>query len=451
MNFLNKTTVFLGRFSRGIEWISILGLISISTTSFATVKIQHWVSSQGVNIYYAQAPGIPMVDVQVVFDAGSARDGKQYGLAAMTSNLLDRGAGKWNADKISQRLEGVGAILSASASGDMAALSFRSLTDSDILDTVIDTASTILSKPRFTKKDFKREKKRTLAGLKHQLEQPGSVAQKLYNAGMYHDHPYAHPTSGTLKSVTALKRRDLVRFHEQYYVTSNALVVIVGDVSRDQAESIANRLVSGLKQGQKPEPIPEVSGQHVGETIRKLFPSQQTHVLVGMPVVTRHDPDYFTLYVGNHILGGSGLVSRISQEVREKRGLAYSAYSYFSPNVRKGPFTMGFQTKNNQANQALSVLNTTLQEFREKGPTEKELESSIKNITGGFVLRIDSNSKLAGYIAMIAYHGLNLDYLDVFNGKIEAVSTEMIKDAFQRKLDPAKFTTVLVGGENKAQ
>ncbi len=449
MIFYNKTTVFFGRCSRWIVWISILGLTSISTTSFATVKIQHWVSSQGVKIYYAQAPGIPMVDVQVVFDAGSARDGKQYGLASMTSSLLDRGAGKWNADQISQRLEGVGAILGASASTDMSTLSFRSLTDPDILDTVVETASIILSRPKFTRKDFKREKKRTLAGLKHQLEQPGSVAQKLYYAGMYHHHPYAHPTSGTLKSVAALKRGDLVRFHKQFYVANNALVVIVGDVSHDQAESIANRLVSGLKQGQKQEPIAEIKEQHVGETIRKQFPSQQTHVLVGMPVVTRHDPDYFTLYVGNHILGGSGLVSRISQEVREKRGLAYSAYSYFSPNVRKGPFTMGFQTKNNQANQALTVLNTTLQEFRENGPTEKELESSIKNITGGFVLRIDSNSKLAGYIAMIAYHGLNLDYLDVFNSKIEAVSTEMIKDAFQHRLDPAKFTTVLVGGEIK--
>jgi zinc protease len=319
------------------------------------------------------------------------------------------------------------------------------------LDTVIDTASTILSKPSFTNNDFKREKKRTLAGLKHQLEQPGSVARNLFYAGMYGDLPYAQPSSGTLSSVAAINRSDLVDFHKQYYVANNALVVIVGDVSRDQAESMANRLLSGLAQGKKPQPVSNVVQQKTGETIRKLFASQQTHVLVGMPVVTRHDPDYFTLYVGNHILGGSGLVSKISQEVREKRGLAYSAYSYFSPNVHKGPFTMGLQTKNDQANQALTVLNETLQSFRANGPSKKELESSKKNITGGFVLRIDSNSKLAGYIAMIAYHGLNLDYLDVFNSKIEAVSVEMIKKAFQRRLNPAQFTTVLVGGEAESK
>ncbi|HFD13525.1 MAG TPA: insulinase family protein [Crenotrichaceae bacterium] len=428
-----------------------IGFLCFSLPSMATVRIQHWISSQGVPIYYAEAPGLPMVDVQVVFDAGSARDGNKYGLAAMTSGLLDRGAGKWSADQISQRLEGVGAILGTSVSDDMATLSFRSLTEPDILDSVVETASIILSKPNFTRTDFKREKKRTLAGLKHELEQPGSVAQKLYYAGMYRNHPYAHPTNGTIKSITAIKRRDLSRFHKQYYVISNALVVIVGDVSREQSESIANKLMSGLKKGEKPAPIPEVAEPENAETIRKLFPSQQTHVFVGMPVLTRHDPDYFTLYVGNHILGGSGLVSRISQEVREKRGLAYSAYSYFNPSMRKGPFTMGFQTRNDQTSAALTVLNTTLDEFRENGPTEKELESSIKNITGGFVLRIDSNSKLARYIAMIAFYGLDLDYLDVFNSKIEAVTTQMIKDAFQHRLDPAKFTTVLVGGENRAQ
>ncbi len=441
MNFLHTK-------KSNLLFFTCIGILCLSLSANAAVNIQHWISSQGVPIYYAEAPGIPMVDVKVIFDAGSARDGNQYGLATMTSALLDRGAGNWSADQISQRLEGVGAILSSSVSDDMASLSFRSLTEPDILNTVVETASTIIAKPRFTQKDFNREKKRTLAGLKQELEQPGSVAQKIYYAGMYQNHPYAHPTRGTLKSVANLQRKDLVNFHKRFYVSSNALVVIVGDVSREQSESIANRLVSGLKKGQKPAPIPNVADSQSGETIRKLFPSQQTHILVGMPVVTRHDPDYFTLYVGNHILGGSGLVSRISQEVREKRGLAYSAYSYFNPRMHKGPFTMGLQTKNDQASDALTVLNNTLEQFRQDGPSEKELESSKKNITGGFVLRIDSNSKLASYIAMIAFYGLNLDYLDVFNSKIEAVTTEMIKDAFQRRLDPAKFTTVLVGGEN---
>lgn len=429
----------------------IAGLLFFSLTASATVKIQHWISSQGIPIYYAHAPGIPMVDVQVVFDAGSARDGEQLGLASMTSALLDRGAGKWSADQISQRLEGVGAILSTSVSDDMASISFRSLTEPDILDTVIKTAGTVLSQPNFTQNDFDREQKRTLAGLKHELEQPGVIAQKLFYESMYGNHPYAHPTSGTLKTIAALTRLDLVNFHRRYYVANNALVVIVGDVSHDQAESMTNRLTSRISKGKKPATIPRVQAPAKGEIIRKTFPSQQTHVLEGMPVVTRHDPDYFTLYVGNHILGGSGLVSRISQEVREKRGLAYSAYSYFSPRLRKGPFTMGFQTRNDQADEAQTVLNATLAEFRKNGPTEEELDSSKKNITGGFVLRIDSNSKLADYIAMIAFYGLNLDYLDVFNSKIEAVTTSMIKDAFQRRLDPEKFTTVLVGGLEEAE
>ncbi|MCH9697985.1 MAG: insulinase family protein [Gammaproteobacteria bacterium] len=425
----------------------LLGVIlaGLLTPATSAVKIQHWTTAQGVPVYYAHAPGIPMVDVQVVFDAGSARDGDQYGLAAMTTAVLDKGAGPWNADQISQRLESGGAILGVSASDDMAALSFRSLTDPEILDSVIQTASTILAEPTFSDQDFNRVKKRVLANLKHELEQPGSIAQKQFNAAIYGSHPYAHPSNGTMDSVKALHRDDLVAFHKRYFVSANALVVIVGDVSRKQSESIANRLLEKLDKGTKPGPIPLVSDNVKGHMIQHQFASEQTHAVVGMPVLSRHDPDYFTLYVGNHILGGSGLVSRISQEVREKRGLAYSAYSYFSPGKRKGPFIMGFQTRNEQAQEALKVLNATLDTYRKNGPTEKELESSKKNITGGFVLRIDSNSEIANYIAMIAYYGLKLDYLDTFNKKIDGVTVDMIKQAFQKRLDPNKFATVLVG------
>lgn len=413
--------------------------------TFSAVNIQHWTTSQGVPVYYAHAPGIPMVDVQVVFDAGSARDGDQYGLAAMTTAVLDKGAGPWNADQISQRLERVGAILGVSASDDMAALSFRSLTEPDILDSVIQTARTILAEPIFSNKDFNRVKKRMLANLKHELEQPGSIAQKQFYAEMYGSHPYGYPSNGTMASINALQRDDLVAFHNRYFVAGNAVVVIVGDVSRRQSESIANKLLEKLPKGTRPHPIPLVSKTIQGQQIHKQFKSEQTHALVGMPVLSRHDPDYFTLYVGNHVLGGSGLVSRISQEVREKRGLAYSAYSYFSPGKRKGPFIMGFQTRNEQAQEALKVLNETLDTYRKNGPTQEELDSSKKNITGGFVLRIDSNAELANYIAMIAYYGLELDYLDTFNKKIDAVTVDMIKQAFQKRLDPDKFSTVLVG------
>jgi zinc protease len=160
----------------------------------------------------------------------------------------------------------------------------------------------------------------------------------------------------------------------------------------------------------------------------------------------RKDPDFFPLYVGNHILGGSGLVSQLYEEVREKRGLSYSVYSAFIPMQKKGPFILGLQTRNDQLEEALGVLRETLQRFHDQGPTDKELVAAKKNITGGFALRIDSNSKIIEYLAVIGFYGLPLDYLETFNDKVMAVTREQIRDAFQRRVHPDVMATVIVGG-----
>ena len=179
--------------------------------------------------------------------------------------------------------------------------------------------------------------------------------------------------------------------------------------------------------------------------IRKNFPSTQTHVIVGQPGIKRGDPDFYALYVGNQILGGNGLVSRLSQEIREKRGLTYSAYSYFSLRRERGPFVAGFQTRARQAPEALKVLRDTISKYIANGPSREELEEAKKNITGGFPLQIDSNSQILGYVAIIGYYGLPLNYLDTFVDRIKAVTVDDIKRAFQRHLNVNKFVTVLVG------
>ena len=168
---------------------------------------------------------------------------------------------------------------------------------------------------------------------------------------------------------------------------------------------------------------------------------------MGMPGMRRGDPDYFPLYVGNYILGGGGLVSRLSQEIREKRGLSYSVYSYFYPLRDKGPFVMGLQTRNDQRHQALKVMGETLNTYLGKGPSEAELEAAKKHITGGFALRLDSSGKIAGYLAVLGFYHLPLTYLDDFNKNIEAVTLEQVKDAFRRRIDPNRMVTVVVGGK----
>ena len=424
-----------------------LCLLLLSQVSQANVNIQHWQTEQGTRVYFVQTPSLPMVDIRVVFDAGSARDNAQFGVAALTSAMLDSGAGDWNADDIANRFESVGAAFSAGISEDMAWLSLRSLTEKALFEKAFTTFRTILTQPRFNEDDFQREKSRTLAGLKHREESPGALASIAFSKALYHDHPYAHPEEGMLDTVVGFKADDLKTFYKNYYVSANAIVVIVGDLEKQQAEQLAEKLMADLPVGEKPAEIPPVIMPTQAGTQHIDFPSTQTHVLSGMPGTHRKDPDYFVLYVGNHILGGGSLVSKLFDEVREKRGLAYSASSQFMPLYREGPFVMSLQTRNDQTDQAIKVMDETLNDFIKNGPTEAELLAAKKNITGGFALRTDNNSKLTEYVSMIGFYQQPLDYLDQFPAKVDAVTVAEIKDAFQRRIRPEWLQTVAVGGK----
>ena len=430
---------------------SLFGLLFLlfSQGGWAAAKIEHWQSSRGTRVYYVHTAGLPMADIRLVFDAGSARDGQQFGISALTSALLDTGAGKWDADTIAQRFESVGAQFGAGISRDMAWLSLRTLTKETLFNKAVETMQVILTDPKFHKNDFDREKNKTLAGLKHREESPGAIASVAFYKAIYGNHPYAHPTDGFTETVTGFTAQDVQAFYRQYYVTANAIVVIVGDLTRKQAEQTVEKLLSGLPAGEQPAELPLVKMPEKGRQEHIEFPSQQTHVVSGVPGIRRNDPDYFSLYVGNHILGGSGLVSQLFKEVREKRGLAYSAHSYFSPMLRKGPFTMGLQTRNDQTEESVKVMVDTLTDFVEKGPTEEQLIASRKNITGGFVLRFDTNSKLTSYAAMIGFYQLPLDYLETFSQKIEAVTAADIKKSFKSRVDPVMLQTITVGGTEK--
>ncbi len=422
-----------------------------SQTAWSAAKIDYWQTPQGSRVYYVRTQGLPMVDIQVSFDAGSARDGEQFGISALTSGLLDTGAGKWDADEIAQRFESVGAVFGSGITNDMAKVTLRTLTDKALFSKALETMEVILSKPRFNETDFQREKNRTLAGIKQSEESPGELASIAFSNKIYGNHPYAHPDVGVAKTVAALKAADLRRFYQKYYVAANAVVVVVGDLDKQQAEQTAQKLLAGLPVGKKPEPLPEVTMPLKGSQQHIEFPSAQTHVLVGMPGSFRKDKDYFNLYVGNHVLGGGGLVSKLFDEIREKRGLAYSASSSFSPMLRKGPFVVGLQTRNDQTQQALEVLNKTLVDFINNGPTEVELAAAKKNITGGFAMRFDTNKELVNYVSMIGFYEMPLDYLDTFQQNVEQVTVASIADAFKRRINPELLQTVTAGRtENKS-
>ena len=427
----------------------ILIVMIWSTAARALPEIQSWTTKKGAKVLFVEAHELPMVDIRLVFDAGSARDGKQSGVASLSNALLGQGAAGLGADEIAQGFEQNGAKLGNGSERDMAWLSLRSLTDSKLLQPSLELFGKVLAEPDFPKADFKREQQRTLIGLEYQKQKPKSIGSKAFYHDLYGDHPYSGDPSGTSETVKALSAKHLRDFYRQYYVARNAMVVIVGDVSRQQAERMAAALADALPEGDKAPALPGVAELDAGKQDFIEHPSTQSHVLMGAPGIRRGDPDYFQLYVGNHILGGSGLVSRISKEIREKRGLSYSAYSYFVPMRREGPYLLGFQTRNDQRDETLSVLRDTVQTFIDKGPAEKELESAKNNIIGGFPLNVSSNGKIAEYLAVIGFYDLPLDYLARFTGNIQAVTVEQIQDAYKRRVHPDRMVTITVGGALK--
>jgi len=425
----------------------IFALASLLLPAMATAgpAIDQWQTHDGSTVLFVAASALPIIDLQLVCDAGAARDGDQGGLAMMTNGLLFAGAGKLGADAIAAGFDDLGARTGSSVDQDMAMVSLRSLSDPAHWSVALELFIKVVGEANFPQTDFDRERKNLLTGLQHEKQNPSAIARRAFSRAIYGDHPYGVMANGTPDSVAALNRDQLVAFKQRYYNATNCLLVMVGDLQRDQAVAIAEQISTKLGAGQPAAPLPPVTPQP-GKLQQISHPSQQTHLLIGQPVVSRGDPDYFTLFLGNHVLGGSGLLSRISQEIREKRGLAYSAHSYFSPQRQAGPFVMGLQTRNDQADQAAKLLHQELENFIKNGPTEQELTAARQNLTGGFPLRIDSNAKIIGYLAVIGFYNLPLDYLDTWTDRINSITGAQIRDAFGRRIDLNRLVEVRVGG-----
>jgi zinc protease len=421
-------------------------LSSVSLSASAALDIQHWQTTNGARVLFVETHQIPMVKFEVGFDAAGARDPEdKHGLASLVNTLMDDGAAGMGEEAIADRLASVGAEYSGQSARDMSVLQLQVLSEKDMMDPAVNVFSKIIVRPDFPSTALERERQRALVGLEQSKQSPQAVATRMFYARLFAGHPYGHMPEGDEDSVKRITRADLVAFHEHWYTGANAVVAIVGDLRRGEAEDLAERIVGSLPEGRAAPPLPPVPDHPKAMVVHESFPSEQTHLLLGQPGLSRDDPDYFPLYVGNHILGGNGLISRLAQNIREDQGLAYSVYSYFIPMHQRGPYIVGLQTRNAQASRAQKLALDTLRDFIEQGPTDDELRAAKNNITGGFPLRIDSNDKIADNLLSMAFYDLPLDYLDTFSGKVAAVTAGQIRDAFQRRIDLRHWVQVRVG------
>ncbi|MCC5858821.1 MAG: insulinase family protein [Ectothiorhodospiraceae bacterium] len=407
--------------------------------------IQQWTTDRGLDVHFVRTDSLPLVDIQLTFDAGSARDGDTPGLARLTSRMLTQGAAGKDAAELARAFEDQGARYATESGRDTASISLRSLNAPRTLSRSVDTLARMAGQPDFPEAALERERRRMLVSLQTGRQNPGSVAQEAFWAALYPDHPYGSPPGGTEESLQAITRDDLKAFHQRYYGIANAGLAIVGDISRAEAEQIALHLEQALPQGQRAEPLPAAPRPEGGREVRISFPSSQTHILIGQPAYARGDERHFPLFVGNHILGGSGLVSRLAIAFREERGLSYSVSSGFSPMVAAGPFRISTQVRSDRTDEARDTIRDLLEDLRDNGPTEDELDDAIRHITGSFPLNLDSNSKIASLVATIGFHGLPTDYLDTFPERIRSVNATEVRDSLRQTVDPEQLITVIVG------
>ena len=421
----------------------------------AAIPIQHWTQPSGAQVWFIESPGIPMLDVQIDFDAGSRRDPRaQAGLADATALMAGKGvaaAGGQPAldeNQLGEAWADLGADFGASTGSDRMSFSLRSLTDPQLLPQALALAARQLGQPSWPAPVWQRERERISAAIAESLTRPGTQAALAFAKAVYGEHPYGYETTAeTLKRIDVA---DMQVFYAQHIQPCRAKVSVVGAVDRAQADALVTQLLGQLPQGATCPalpPVPEVQPLKAAQDIRIPFTSAQAHVLIGQPGYKRDDPAFFALLVGNHILGGGGFSSRLMNEVREKRGLSYGAYSSFSPGLNAGAFVIGLQTRPDQAGEAVAVARKVVADFVAQGPTAAELKAAQDNLVGGFALRLDSNRKLLGNLANIAWNGLPLDYLQHWGEHVDAVTLDDIKVAFRRVLQPDRMVTVIVGAK----
>ena len=430
------------------------GLLS---NAYAILPIEKLDSYKGAQAYLVQTKALPMVDIEVSIDAGDRYDpvGKS-GVADMVAGLMNYGArgdkGLLTEAQIADEIADLGANIGLSVGGERAILRIRSLSRKDLRDRAVQLAAAMLSAPTYDPKIVEREKQRTITSLREAETKPEFVLERRFKKSVYGNYPLAD--SPSVQSVGSVNVNDLKQFHKQFYRGDRMIVSIVGDVDRTQAAEIVQTLLKQIPQsGQAIAKLPDLQRSPIEALAQREvqipFDSQQAHIAMGMTAVARNNPDYFPLLVGNYILGGGGFVSRLMSEVREKRGLAYSVFSYFAPGKDNGIFQAGLQTKNDQAVLALDVMSTTIAQFIADGPTPAELEAAKSNLINGYPLRIDNNRKLLDNVSSIAWNDLPLDTMDVWTKQVEAVTLEQVKASFQKYLAMDRMKIVVLGAKNK--
>lgn len=432
-----------------LPYLSSLRSINNQASQISTPNIQSFATKTGTPALFVAARELPIVDIRLTFDAGSARDSEirtgLYGLASLTSQLLDEGTSTQSTDDIAATFERLGAEYSATSYRDMFAVNLRVLADPAHFNPAVDQLLALLKDAQFPQGSIDRVLKNAAIGQQQKKESPSAIVGIRFYRELYGKHPYAEPSTGTEASLKKIKPEDIRQFKDTFLVAKNLNIAITGQLSTEQAKSLADRISQSLPLGQKAKPLPDPSPLATSKILPVKFDSTQSHVMIGQIGIKRDDPDLAALSVGNEMLGGGGFNALLMKELREKRGLTYGAYSGFTAMRSNGPFIISYSTRGDQAVESIRVAQQTLKDFIAQPINQSLLDETKEGLLNSYPLSLASNDSINSYLSMIGFYNLPLSYLADYPKKVEAVTAAQIHTAMQTHINPEKMLTVVVG------
>ena len=419
--------------------------------------IQQFKTKAGVPVRFVQTTALPIVDIDLRFNAGSARDGSisntGFGIANMTATMLTQGSKRLDENEFTRAVETLGINLNSSAYKDMFIVSLRSLSDDKHLLPAVDLMTQMLSEPAFDNSILARNKARLLVGLQQQKQDPNSLASIAFSEALYGEHPYAHPSAGTLESVPTIEKQQLIDFKNRYLVAANASVAITGNLTLEQAKKLAEDITSKLPKGQPATELPEPKPLSQAKHIHIPFPSTQTTVLMGQLGDKRAtDPQsqqkQTNFAVGNEVLAGGDFNARLMTEIRQNLGYTYGISGSMNPMLARGPYQIGFSTRNDKARAAIDASLAVINDTLEKGITSTEMRLTTDNLKNSFPMGFASNAGINGLLGMMNFYQLPNSYLTDYVKRVEQVKLSEVNQTMRDTLKPDDFLIVTVGQED---
>jgi len=408
------------------------------------VAVTELKTPKGQDVWYVQSDVVPLIALSFIFEGGSSQDvAGNSGATMMMTSLLDEGAGPYSSEEYQDKLASRAIQLSFNASNDAISGSLRCLERN--VDEAFELLRLALAEPRFDATAIERIRSQIMSILKHQQTDPGSIASKLFTEKAFPGHPYALPTSGFLETIPKIERSELVSVYKRHIGFGRVKIAAAGCLPAERLVALIDKVFGDLPEATPLTSVPKVSIAHLGEQFVSELDIPQSVIRFGLDGVARLDKDFIPAYVFNHILGGGTFTSRLFNEVREKRGLAYNIGTGLH-NYRSAAITSGYTaTKNESVRECLDVIAEQIEKLKNEGPGTEELQKAKDYLTGSYLLAFDTSSKIAGQLSWLAFEGLGTDYLSKRNQMIRDVSVDDIKRVGARILGEGKFLSVIVG------